>query len=146
MDTNFYDYLEKNGLEAYDKMAKELADQLNAARQKYEDDQKKKAEAEAAKKAADEAAKKDRELAVNNLRDALLAYYGKKLTDRMATECAKGILEATDILVGIVKQPKVEVIKDEDTPDGGHVFAAKLHDCADLYDIDTWDKLFKEWL
>ena len=30
MEKDFYKYLEKNGLEAYDKMAKDLADQLNA--------------------------------------------------------------------------------------------------------------------
>lgn len=140
MEKDFYKYLEKNGLEAYDKMAKDLADQLNAARKKYEDNQKKAAE----EKAKKEAASTKRNEAVNNLRDALRAYYGDKLTPEIATTCAEGILEATDLVVKATKKPKVEVIKDEDLPDGGHVFAAKLHDCADLYDWDMWNELFRD--
>lgn len=146
MDMNFYDYLNKNGLEAFDKMAKDLAEQVNAARQKYEDDQKKKAEMEEARKKAEENLKQKRTVAANNIRDALLAYYGTKLTDRMAADCATAILEATDSIVGVKKAPKVEIVRDEKTPDGGYVFEARLHDCSDLYDVDTWDKLFKEWL
>ena len=145
MDTKFdFDaYLEKHGADAFDQYAKKLADELNAARQRYDDNQKKKAEAEAKKKAEEDQKKKKRAVAVNNVRDALLAYYGKRMTDRMATTISEAILEATDELLEL--KPKVEVLKDEDTPDG-HVFAARIHDCGDLYDKDMWDKLFSDWL
>ena len=41
---DLYDYITKNGADAYDAMAKELADNINAAKAKFEADQKKKAE------------------------------------------------------------------------------------------------------
>ena len=37
---DLYDFIAKNGADAYDQMAKELADNINAAKAKYEADQK----------------------------------------------------------------------------------------------------------
>ena len=44
---DLYDFIAKNGADAYDQMAKELADNINAAKAKYEADQEKKAKKDA---------------------------------------------------------------------------------------------------
>jgi len=44
---DLYDFIAKNGVEAYDKMAADLAANINSAKAKYENDQKVKAEQDA---------------------------------------------------------------------------------------------------
>ena len=93
MQNNFLEYLQKNGVEAFDKMAADLAKQLNEAKATYEADQKKKAEEEKAKKARE----KNRETVVNQIARLLKFYYGDDLL--FDTEAAKKALEAVDAMI-----------------------------------------------
>ena len=132
MQNNFLEYLQKNGVEAFDKMAADLAKQLNEAKATYEADQKKKAEEEKAKKARDEM----RETTVNQIARLLKFYYGADLPFD-AVEAAKGTLNAVDkTIVENQKKSKVEskmkVVRDEDIP-GGHVKVMK-GDLSELSD------------
>lgn len=132
MQNNFLEYLQKNGVEAFDKMAADLAKQLNDAKATYEADQKKKAEEEKAKKARE----KDRETVVNQIARLLKFYYGADLPFD-AVEAAKGTLDAVDKTIAEnQKRSKVEskmkVVRDEDIP-GGHVKVMK-GDLSELSD------------
>lgn len=132
MQNNFLEYLQKNGVEAFDKMAADLAKQLNDAKATYEADQKKKAEEEKAKKARE----KDRETVVNQIARLLKFYYGANLPFD-AVEAAKGTLDAVDKTIAEnQKKSKVEskmkVVRDEDIP-GGHVKVMK-GDLSELSD------------
>lgn len=126
---DFYDFAKKNGLEAFDKMADEMAKKLNEARARYEADQKKEADAQAL------AEKKDK--AMHQVRDALGMVYpqlGEKLD-----AVVEAIFEAVNELAEVL--PKVEILRDETDENGNKVFAARIRDCGDLYDKDLWDLL-----
>lgn len=131
MQNNFLEYLQKNGVEAFDKMAADLAKQLNEAKATYEADQKKKAEEEKAKKARE----KNRETVVNQIARLLKFYYGDDLL--FDTEAAKKALEAVDAMIAENQkkskiEPKMKVVRDEDIP-GGHVKVMK-GDLSELSD------------
>jgi len=137
MQNNFLEYLQKNGVEAFDKMAADLAKQLNDAKATYEADQKKKAEEEKAKKARDEM----RETTVNQIARLLKFYYGADLPFD-AVEAAKGTLDAVDKTIAANQkrskaESKMEVVRDEDVP-GGHVKVMK-GDLSDLSDEELRD-------
>ena len=107
--------IQKNGPEAFDKMATDLAKQLNDAKAQYEADQKKKAEE--AKKA------NDRETIVKQIARLLKFYYGDDLL--FDTDAARKALEAVDAMIAENQkkskvESKMEVVRDEDIP-GGHV-------------------------
>jgi len=110
MQNNFLEYIQKNGPEAFDKMAADLAKQLNDAKAQYEADQKKKAEE--AKKAD------DRALVRKQMGRLLNFYYGDDLT--------MDLDKAVDLMFNAVDdamkkvEPKMKVVRDEDIP-GGHV-------------------------
>lgn len=132
MQNNFLEYLQKNGVEAFDKMAADLAKQLNDAKATYEADQKKKAE-----KARDEI----RETTVNQIARLLKFYYGADLPFD-AVEAAKGTLDAMDETIAANQkrskaESKMEVVRDEDVP-GGHVKVMK-GDLSDLSDEELRD-------
>ena len=115
MQNNFLEYIQKNGPEAFDKMAADLAKQLNDAKAQYEADQKKKAEE--AKKA------NDRETIVKQIARLLKFYYGDDLL--FDTDAARKALEAVDAMIAENQkkskvESKMEVVRDEDIP-GGHV-------------------------
>ena len=127
MQNNFLEYIQKNGPEAFDKMAADLAKQLNDAKAQYEADQKKKAEE--AKKA------NDRETIVKQIARLLKFYYGDDLL--FDTEAAKKALEAVDAMIAENQkkskvESKMEVVRDEDIP-GGHVKVMR-GDLSDLSD------------
>ena len=127
MQNNFLEYIQKNGPEAFDKMAADLAKQLNDAKTQYEADQKKKAEE--AKKA------NDRETIVKQIARLLKFYYGDDLL--FDTEAAKKALEAVDAMIAENQkkskvESKMEVVRDEDIP-GGHVKVMR-GDLSDLSD------------
>ena len=127
MQNNFLEYIQKNGPEAFDKMAADLAKQLNDAKTQYEADQKKKAEE--AKKA------NDRETIVKQIARLLKFYYGDDLL--FDTEAAKKALEAVDTMIAENQkkskvESKMEVVRDEDIP-GGHVKVMR-GDLSDLSD------------
>ena len=131
MQNNFLEYLQKNGVEAFDKMAADLAKQLNEAKATYEADQKKKAEEEKAKKARE----KNRETVVNQIARLLKFYYGDDLL--FDTEAAKKALEAVDAMIAENQkkskiESKMKVVRDEDIP-GGHVNVMK-GDLSELSD------------
>lgn len=131
MQNNFLEYLQKNGVEAFDKMAADLAKQLNEAKATYEADQKKKAEEEKAKKARE----KNRETVVNQIARLLKFYYGDDLL--FDTEAAKKALEAVDAMIAENQkkskiESKMKVVRDEDIP-GGHVKVMK-GDLSELSD------------
>ena len=110
MQNNFLEYIQKNGPEAFDKMAADLAKQLNDAKAQYEADQKKKAEE--AKKAD------DRALVRKQMGRLLNFYYGDDLT--------MDLDKAVDLMFNAIDdamkkvEPKMKVVRDEDIP-GGHV-------------------------
>lgn len=114
MQNNFLEYIQKNGPEAFDKMAADLAKQLNDAKAQYEADQKKKEEEAKAAKAKDDT----RALVRKQMGRLLNFYYGKDLTLELD--------KAVDLMFGAVEdamkkvEPKLKVVKDEDTP-FGHV-------------------------
>ena len=127
MQNNFLEYIQMNGPEAFDKMAADLAKQLNDAKAQYEADQKKKAEE--AKKA------NDRETIVKQIARLLKFYYGDDLL--FDTEAAKKALEAVDAMIAENQkkskiESKMKVVKDEDIP-GGHVKVMR-GDLSDLSD------------
>lgn len=131
MQNNFLEYLQKNGVEAFDKMAADIAKQLNDAKATYEADQKKKAEEEKAKKARDEM----RETVIKQIARLLKFYYGDDLL--FDTEAARKALEAADKMIAEnqkkkVVEPKMKVVRDEDIP-GGHVKVMK-GDLSELSD------------
>lgn len=137
MQNNFLEYLQKNGVEAFDKMAADLAKQLNDAKAQYEADQKKKAEEEKTKKARDEM----RETTVNQIARLLKFYYGADLPFD-AVEAAKGTLDAVDKTIAANQkrskaESKMKVVRDEDVP-GGHVKVMK-GDLSDLSDEELRD-------
>lgn len=136
MQNNFLEYLQKNGVEAFDKMAADLAKQLNDAKAQYEADQKKKAEEEKAKKAKE----KDRETVVKQIARLLKFYYGDDLL--FDTEAARKALEAADKTIAENQKKskvdsKMKVVRDEDIP-GGHVKVMK-GDLSDLSDEELRD-------
>lgn len=137
MQNNFLEYLQKNGVEAFDKMAADLAKQLNDAKAQFEADQKKKAEEEVAKQKAAE----NRKVVAQSIGRTLKMYYGDKLADD-PTELAEVMLKAID-KVAIADQKKssfeskMEVVKDEDIP-GGHVKVMR-GDLSDLSDEELRD-------
>lgn len=122
MQNNFLEYIQKNGPEAFDKMAADLAKQLNDAKAQYEADQKKKAEE--AKKAD------DRALVRKQMGRLLNFYYGDDLT--------MDLDKAVDLMFNAVDdamkkvEPKMKVVRDEDIP-GGHVKVMR-GDLSDLSD------------
>ena len=127
MQNNFLEYIQKNGPEAFDKMAADLAKQLNDAKAQYETDQKKKAEE--AKKA------NDRETIVKQIARLLKFYYGDNLL--FDTDAARKALEAVDAMIAENQkkskvESKMEVVRDEDIP-GGHVKVMR-GDLSDLSD------------
>ena len=127
MQNNFLEYIQKNGPEAFDKMAADLAKQLNDAKAQYEADQKKKAEE--AKKA------NDRETIVKQIARLLKFYYGDDLL--FDTDAARKALEAVDAMIAENQkkskiESKMKVVKDEDIP-GGHVKVMR-GDLSDLSD------------
>lgn len=127
MQNNFLEYIQKNGPEAFDKMAADLAKQLNDAKAQYEADQKKKAEE--AKKA------NDRETIVKQIARLLKFYYGDNLL--FDTDAARKALEAVDAMIAENQkkskvESKMEVVRDEDIP-GGHVKVMR-GDLSDLSD------------
>lgn len=137
MQNNFLEYIQKNGPEAFDKMAADLAKQLNDAKAQYEADQKKKAEE--AKKT------ENRETIVKQIARLLKFYYGDDLL--FDTEAAKKALEAVDAMIAEnQKKSKVEskmkVVKDEDIP-GGHVKVMRgdLSDLSDEELRDFWNNV-----
>lgn len=122
MQNNFLEYIQKNGPEAFDKMAADLAKQLNDAKAQYEADQKKKAEE--AKKAD------DRALVRKQMGRLLNFYYGDDLT--MDLDKAVNLMfKAVDDAMKKV-EPKMKVVRDEDIP-GGHVKVMR-GDLSDLSD------------
>lgn len=140
MQNNFLEYIQKNGVEAFDKMAADLAKQLNDAKAQYEADQKKKAEEEKAKKAKDEM----RETAVKQLARLLRFFYGTDLPFD-AVEAAKSTLDAVDKTIAENQkkdkvEPKMKVVRDEDIP-GGHikVMEGNLSDLSDEELRDFWN-------
>ena len=137
MQNNFLEYIQKNGVEAFDKMAADLAKQLNDAKATYEADQKKKTEEEKAKKARE----KDRETVVKQIARLLKFYYGADLPFD-AEEAAKGTLNAVDKTIAENQKKskvdsKMKVVRDEDIP-GGHVKVMK-GDLSDLSDEELRD-------
>lgn len=122
MQNNFLEYIQKNGPEAFDKMAADLAKQLNDAKAQYEADQKKKAEE--AKKTD------DRALVRKQMGRLLNFYYGDDLT--------MDLDKAVDLMFNAVDdamkkvEPKMKVVRDEDIP-GGHVKVMR-GDLSDLSD------------
>ena len=122
MQNNFLEYIQKNGPEAFDKMAADLAKQLNDAKAQYEADQKKK----------EEEAKKvdDRALVRKQMGRLLNFYYGDDLT--------MDLDKAVDLMFNAVDdamkkvEPKMKVVRDEDIP-GGHVKVMR-GDLSDLSD------------
>ncbi len=110
MQNNFLEYIQKNGPEAFDKMAADLAKQLNDAKAQYEADQKKKVEET---KKAD-----DRALVRKQMGRLLNFYYGDDLTldlDKAVDLMFKAVDDAMKKV-----EPKMKVVRDEDIP-GGHV-------------------------
>lgn len=135
MQNNFLEYIQKNGPEAFDKMAADLAKQLNDAKAQYEADQKKKEEE--AKKA------NDRETIVKQIARLLKFYYGDDLL--FDTEAAKKALEAVDAMIAENQkksklESKMEVVRDEDIP-GGHVkvMRGNLSDLSDEELRNFWN-------
>lgn len=116
MDKFFDSFLKENGLAAFDELADKFAKELNKARESYvkaQEEEKKKAEAKVQKR-------KD---CVNAVAKALTVYYDK-MDPGMVADFAGALLEAIDE----GKQrgaTKVEVLKDEDTPDG-HVKVTRI--------------------
>lgn len=139
MQNNFLEYIQKNGPEAFEKM---VAD----TRAQYEADQKKKAEAEKAAKAREE----NREIVRAQLGRLMKFYYG----DDMGLEpnsVADAVLRSVDELVKNTKAiakvtpSKIEVVKDEDLPDGGHVTVLKggFDDMTDEEIEEFWNGVHK---
>ena len=147
MQNNFLEYLQKNGVEAFDKMAADLAKQLNDAKAQYEADQKKKAEDE--KKAKKEA--ESREAVEKQIARLLKFYYGEDLPFD-ALEAAKGTLNAVDKTIAENQkkkdvESKMKVVRDEDVP-GGHikVMQGDLRDLTDEELLDFWNGMeLLEW-
>jgi hypothetical protein len=122
MQNNFLEYIQKNGPEAFDKMAADLAKQLNDAKAQYEADQKKKVEET---KKAD-----DRALVRKQMGRLLNFYYGDDLTldlDKAVDLMFKAVDDAMKKV-----EPKMKVVRDEDIP-GGHVKVMR-GDLSDLSD------------
>ena len=137
MQNNFLEYLQKNGPEAFDKMAADLAKQIIEAKAQYEADQKKKAEE--AKKA------NDRETIVKQIARLLKFYYGDDLL--FDTEAARGALEAVDAMIAENQkkskiESKMKVVKDEDIPGGQvKVMRGDLSDLSDEELRDFWNNV-----
>lgn len=130
MQNNFLEYIQKNGPEAFDKMAADLAKQLNDAKAQYEADQKKKAED--AKKAD------DRALVRKQMGRLLNFYYGDDLTLEL-DKAVDLMFKAVDDAMKKV-EPKMKVVRDEDIP-GGHVKVMRgdLSDMSDEELRDFWN-------
>jgi len=130
MQNNFLEYIQKNGPEAFDKMAADLAKQLNDAKAQYEADQKKKAEE--AKKAD------DRALVRKQMGRLLNFYYGDDLTLEL-DKAVDLMFKAVDDAMKKV-EPKMKVVRDEDIP-GGHVkvMRGNLSDLSDEELRDFWN-------
>ena len=111
MQNNFLEYIQKNGPEAFDKMAADLAKQLNDAKAQYEADQKKKAEE--AKKAD------DRALVRKQMGRLLNFYYGDDLTLEL-DKAVDLMFNAVDDAMKKV-EPKMKVVRDEDIPGGSNL-------------------------
>jgi len=132
MQNNFLEYIQKNGPEAFDKMAADLAKQLNDAKAQYEADQKKKAEE--AKKAD------DRALVRKQMGRLLNFYYGDDLT--------MDLDKAVDLMFNAIDdamkkvEPKMKVVRDEDIP-GGHVKVMRgdLSELSDEELRDFWNNV-----
>ena len=128
MQNNFLEYIQKNGPEAFDKMAADLAKQLNDAKAQYEADQKKKAEE--AKKA------ENRETMVKQLARLMKFYFGEGMPvdqyemNQLVMEAAKNIVR--DDQKKNTVESNMEVVRDEDIP-GGHVKVMR-GDLSDLSD------------
>lgn len=133
MQNNFLEYIQKNGPEAFDKMAADLAKQLNDAKAQYEADQKKKAEE--AKKA------ENRETMVKQLVRLMKFYFGEGMPvdqyemSQLVMEAAKNIVR--DDQKKNTVESKMEVVRDEDIP-GGHVKVMR-GDLSDLSDEELRD-------
>ena len=142
MSDNFLEYLQKNGIEAFDKMIQDMANRANAARAQYEADQKKK---EAAEKEA-KVREANRETVIKQMGRLLKFYFGDALTanpEDIARATLKSV-EETLTEMKIVDEPKwkskMEVIKDEDTPDGHvKVMRANLSDLSDEELREFWN-------
>ena len=137
MSNNFFEYLQKNGMEAFDKMADDLAKQLNEAKAKYLEAQKKKEEE--AKAAAQK--KENRDKVVESLARTLKFYYGEDMP-LDPVEVADAVVKTIDDVVAAKRKidkvkDKLEVVKDEDTDDG-HVLVMKA-DLSDLSEEDLAD-------
>ena len=132
MQNNFLEYIQKNGPEAFDKMAADLAKQLNDAKAQYEADQKKKAEE--AKKAD------DRALVRKQMGRLLNFYYGDDLTLEL-DKAVDLMFNAVDDAMKKV-EPKMKVVRDEDIP-GGHVKVMRgdLSDLSDEELRDFWNNV-----
>ena len=136
MQNNFLEYIQKNGPEAFDKMAADLAKQLNDAKAQYEADQKKKAED--AKKA------ENRETMVKQLARLMKFYFGEGMPvdqyemNQLVMEAAKNIIR--DDQKKNTVESKMEVVRDEDIP-GGHikVMRGDLSDMSDEELRDFWN-------
>lgn len=150
MSENFYKYIQDNGPEAFDKMAADLAKQLNEAKAKYEAEQKKLAE-EKAKKETDQ---KKRANVVDVIAQVLEQYYGGTLPVK-AEDAVEGMLKAIDEVIDMDKKvksfaDKLKVIKDETRPDGTHqkVVVGNLSDLSEEELVDFWngihDTFFKD--
>ena len=142
MQNNFLEYLQKNGVEAFDKMAADLAKQLNDAKAQYEADQKKKAEED--KKAKDRA--ENRAVCVKQFGRLLKFYFGDALTadpEEIADTTFKSI-EKTLVEKKDPEKPKweskMEVIKDEKTPTSHiKVMRGDLSDLTEEELADFWN-------
>lgn len=141
MSDNFYKYILDNGPEAFDKMAADLAKQLNEAKAKYEAEQKKLAE----EKAAAEADQKKRKNVVDVISQVLEQYYGGTLPVK-AEDAVEGMLKAIDDVIKIDKAARdiadrFKVVKDETAPDGTHekVVVGNLSDLSEEELADFWN-------
>lgn len=133
MQNNFLEYIQKNGPEAFDKMAADLAKQINEAKAQYEADQKKKQE-------------DARTTMVQQIGALLKSYYGDKLP-MDPTKLGEAVLAAVDDAVTEAERikkltEKMEVVKDEDVP-GGHVKVVRgnLSDLSDEELADFWNNV-----
>ena len=141
MSENFYKYIQDNGPEAFDKMAADLAKQLNEAKAKYEAEEKKRAE-EKAKKETDQ---KKRANVVDVIAQVLEQYYGGTLPVK-AEDAVEGMLKAIDEVIEMNNKVKVvtdrlKVVKDETAPDGTHekVVVGDFSDLSDEELRDFWN-------
>lgn len=102
---DLYDYIAKHGADAYDKMATELASNINSAKAKYEADQKAKNEADQLKTAR-----------VASLAGTMRDWFG----DKIKPEVAKAYAE--EVYADMVDLANSDVdVKTEDIPGGKKV-------------------------